>query len=298
MTYAPYDDDGVIVDERAEKRDQRTEIRASVSRLSRDLAKAAQTMGPKEARFLVDAYYTLQENRKRAASQAKALEKGVEVDGERKPEPHVLIDWLFEQSRILEGQIKRALDSYTQGHVMGGWMREIVGIGPVIAAGMLANLEQPRPTAGKVYAFAGLAADGQKAWNAGEKRPYNQQLKTLCWHAGQSFMKLAAREDCYYGHVYRDRKAFELMMSESGKRADQAAEWVKRVRKTTEAFAHYSAGHLPPSQIDGRARRYAVKLFLSHMNEVWLTKLGLPIVAPYVMAHGGHTHYIPPPIPA
>jgi hypothetical protein len=34
------------------------------------------------------------------------------------------------------------------------------------------------------------------------------------------------------------------------------------------------------------------------MNEVWLLKLGRPIVAPFPIAHEGHTGYIPPPYPA
>lgn len=264
----------------------------AVVRLSRDLVVAARTMGPKEARFLVDAYYTSQDNRKRLANQARSMAKGDQV------EPHVVIDWLFTQSKTLEGQIRRALDQFTQGHVMGEWMRQIVGIGPVISAGLLAHLEGPRPTVGKIYAFAGLAADGQKPWSRGEKRPYNTQLKTICWHAGQSFMKLAAREDCFYGHLYRERKAFEQKMSDEGKRTDTAKEWLPRVGKTTQAYTHYAAGHLPPSQIDARARRYAVKLFLSHMNEVWLTKLGQEPAKPFAIARLGHGDYIPPPIPA
>jgi hypothetical protein len=143
-----------------------------------------------------------------------------------------------------------------------------------------------------------LAADGQKLWKASEKRPYNVALKTLCWHAGQSFMKLAARDDCFYGRIYRERKAFEQRMSDSGQRSDTAKQWLTRVGKHTEAYKHYDAGHLPPSQIDGRARRYAVKMFLSHMNEIWLQKLGLPVPAPFSVAHQGHVDYIPPPIPA
>jgi hypothetical protein len=277
--YATYIDDDDVID---------PEHKSSIQRLTRDLAMAARIMGPREARFLVDAYYTSQENRKRAANQARSMSKG------EQPEPHVLLDWLFEQSRLLEGQIKRALDEYTRAHIMGEWMRGIVGIGPVISAGMLAHLEGPRPTAGKIYAFAGLAADGQKPWKSGEKRPYNVQLKTLCWHAGQSFMKLAARPDCFYGHLYRQRKEFEQRMSDEGKRAATAAEWLPRVGRTTEAFKHYSAGKLPPSQIDGRARRYAVKIFLSHINEVWLKKLGMPVPAPFAIGRLGHTEYIPP----
>lgn len=268
--------------------DEYAEMKASVERLTRDLAKAALIMGAKEARFLVDAYYTMQGSRKRFANQGRVM-------GE---EPHLLLDWLYTQALILETQIRRALDGFSQGHVMGSWMREIVGIGPVISAGLLAEIESPRPTVGKIYAFAGLAADGQKAWKTGEKRPYNVRLKTLCWHAGQSFMKLSARDDCYYGRVYRERKAFELAKNEAGERAATAAAWLPKVGKTTEAYKHYAAGHLPPSQIDGRARRYAVKLFLSHMNEVWLIRTGQPVPAPFAIAHEGHVTYIPPPIPA
>lgn len=286
MTYYDMDDDYDLPD-----------LKPAIIRLSRDLAMAARTMGPKEARFLVDAYYTSQENRKRAANQARSMTAKKDKPGTQE-EPHVLLDWLHEQARVLEAQIKRALDHYTQAHIMGEWMRQIVGIGPVISAGILAHLEGPRPTAGRIYAFAGLAGDGQKKWGAGEKRPYNVQLKTLCWHAGQSFMKFSGRDDCFYGRIYRERKAFELQMSESGKRSDTAARLVSTVSKTTQAYGHYSAGHLPPSQIDGRARRYAVKLFLSHMNEVWLERLGMEVPKPFALARLHHVDYIPPPIPA
>jgi hypothetical protein len=271
-------------------------MRETMYRLTRDLTQAARVMGPREARYLVSAYYTSQDNRKRADNQRRSMDKAAAAGGQQ--QPHLLIDWLFEQARLTEGQIKRALDHYTQGHLMGEWMRQIVGIGPVISAGILANLETPRPTVGRIYAFAGIAGEGQKVWKAGEQRPYNVQLKTLCWHAGQSFMKFSARPDCFYGHFYRERKAFEQRMSDTGQRRDLAALMVKKVGPKTEAFQHYSAGRLPPSQIDGRARRYAVKLFLSHMNEIWLEKLGLPAAAPFAIARLHHADYIAPPIPA
>lgn len=289
MTFREYDDD--------QPENTSVELRESVRRLTRDLAQAGQTMGPREARFLVDAYYSSQDNRKRSRNQALAMERIAREQG-LPSEPHVLIDWLFEQSRILESQIRRALDQYTQAHVMGSWLRQIYGVGPVISAGLLANLEKPRNTAGKIYAFAGIAGDGQKPWKTGEKRPYNVQLKTLCWHAGQSFMKFAGQEECFYGHLYRERKAFEQRMSDEGKRAETAAEWLPRVKKTTEAYGWYSQGKLPPSQIDGRARRWAVKMFLSHVNEVWLIRTGQAPAKPFALARLHHVDYIPPPIPA
>lgn len=266
----------------------------SIQRLSRDLSAASRVMGIGEARFLVDQYYTTQNQRKRAKSQALALDKGADVKGLH-PEPHVLLDWLFEQSSALENQIKRSLNHFTLEHLMGDWMRRVVGIGPVISAGIIAHLETPRETVGKIYQFAGIAGADQKPWKKGELRPYNTRLKTIQWHAGQSFMKFSGREDCFYGHLYRKRKDFEVMMSETGQRAETAKEWLPRVGKATDAYKHYSAGHLPPSQLDGRARRYAVKIFLSHMNEIWLERTGQPIRKPFPLEKLGHSGYIPPP---
>jgi len=45
-----------------------------------------------------------------------------------------------------------------------------------------------------------------------------------------------------------------------------------------------------------RAKRYAVKMFLSHYQHVGHVLLhGTPPPAPYIIAHGEHAHYIPPP---
>src|SRR5215213_10490270 len=61
--------------------------RSPVTRLSRDLVQAATTLTEDEARYLVDAYYLMQDDRKRAHNQVKAIEA----------EPHSLIAWLADQ---------------------------------------------------------------------------------------------------------------------------------------------------------------------------------------------------------
>jgi hypothetical protein len=255
-----------------------------IQRLSRDIASAAATLSADEARFLVDAYYMMQEDRKRAHNQVRALgETG---------EPHAVIAWLASQSETLEDQIKRALDKYTQAHAMGSWMREVTGIGPIISAGLLAHIDITKaPTVGHIWRFAGL--DPTTSWDKGEKRPWNAALKTLCWKAGQSFMKFSAHEDCYYGHIYRERKAYEVTRNDTGGNAEtaKAALAAKKIGKDTEAFGHLSAGKLPPAQIDARARRYAVKLFLSHMWEEWYRRhYNAEPPLPYPIAHLGHAH--------
>lgn len=119
-----------------------------------------------------------------------------------------------------------------------------------------------------------------------------------CWKIGQSFMKFSGDEDCYYGKIYLERKAIELANNEAGKFADQAAAKLARFNygKATEAYKAYSQGKLPLAHVYARARRVAVKLFLSHLQHaMFLDKYGTPPPKPYVIEHMGHIHMIEPP---
>jgi ribosomal protein L13 len=111
-------------------------------------------------------------------------------------------------------------------------------------------------------------------------------------------MKNANRDGCIYGQVYHERKEFEMNNNILGKLAGQAADALakKNYDKTTDAYKAYIRGMLPPAHIDARARRYAVKLFLSHLHEVmyWYEFKKAPPY-PYPMAHMGHAHQVPVP---
>jgi len=271
-----------------DKRTTDDDFRKPVERLARDLVRAAATLSDREARFLVDAYYSMQEERKRANNQLRAMEA----------EPHMVIDWLAAQHETLEGQIKRALDAYSDAHPVGPWLKSLHGIGPVIAAGLMAHIDITKaPTAGHIWRFAGL--DPTMQWKKGQKRPWNASLRTLCWKIGQSFVKFSGAEECVYGAVtYRKRKEMEVERNERGENAETAQHILseKNFGKTTEAYKALITGKLPPAQIDARARRYAVKLFLSHLQMVWwfISTKELPPL-PYPIAHLAHAHMVPPP---
>jgi hypothetical protein len=241
----------------------------------------------REARYLVDAYYRMQDDRKRSIMQAKAADKAEEANE--------TIKWLAAIDKKLEDEIAKRLEEYTKGHPMGAYLRSVHGIGPIIAAGLLAHIDIEKcPTVGHIYQFAGIAGDGQKPWEKGELRPHNAKLRTLCWKIGQSFMKAGG----YYGDIYRARKEYEVANNERGDLAGRAAEALekKKYGKDTDAYKNYSVGRLPPAHLDARARRYAVKLFLAHFWEVWYeTHFGKKPPLPYPIAHLGHAHYIPAP---
>lgn len=136
------------------------------------------------------------------------------------------------------------------------------------------------------------------ATSALARRPWNAQLKLLCWKIGESFVKVQANENDVYGKIYVERKALERERNEGGAFADQAAAALaaKKYRKETFARAAYEAGRLPDAHIHARARRYAVKLFLAHFHHVsYEVHYGTPPPKPYIIEHGGHTHYLAPP---
>jgi hypothetical protein len=254
--------------------------------LRSDLAEALQDeLGREEARYLVDLYYQMQEYRKATANQARAA---AEAD-----EPHRAISLILAEVDHLEQEIKRALDHWTDQHHMGRWAKEQYGIGPVISAGLLAHLDISRAkTAGAIWRFAGL--DPTAVWKKGQKRPYNASLKTLCWKIGDSFVKFKGREECFYGHLYEERKLIEVERNESGGNAEVAAKTLEeRNIKDKATIERYESGRLPDGRIDLRARRWAVKLFLAHwFEEAYREYHGEEPPAPYPIAHLGHAHRI------
>ena len=259
---------------------------APVTKMSKDITKAATTLGRDEARFLVDAYYQMQRDRIRANNQYKALEKS--------GEPNAILGWLHGQSGTLEGQVKRALGKYAEAHETGRWSLSISGIGPVLAAGLLAHIDIERaPTVGHIWSFGGL--NPEQKWGKGEKRPHNAALKTLLWKIGESFVKVNSNEKDVYGKVYLKRKAYEAELNLAGAYAEQAAA-VLKARPTHAQKATYAEGRLPDGHLHARAKRYAVKLFLSAWHEAaFFSRFKTLPPKPYILTKEGHIHYIAPP---
>lgn len=309
---------------------QREAIIINLNKLNKDVRLAANTLHKDEVRFLVSSYYAIQQNRIRLAHQRRTLEF------DRKP--HEILEWLFVQARTLEDELKKALAAYSNSDEIGAWMQSIVGIGPIISAGILAHVDITQaPTAGHIMAFGGL--DPTKEWKKGEKRPWNAELKTLFWKLGESFVKFQNNPNDVYGKLYAKRKAEEARRNEAGEYADQAAQWLTRMNfgRATDARKWYTGEWvwdpqlnkdqynetyemvrgtkkergdrtmeliarlkprpmLPPRHIHSRARRWAVKIFISNLHEVWFQyHYKKPAPAPYPFAHLGHVHKIDPP---
>jgi len=297
---------------------------ALIQRLLRtDLRDAAEKLGVMEARYLVDSYWAVQKVRVAMGNQATTLKKS--------EEPIYLVRYLNEQLEKGEEMIRIVLDRYTDRFDVGRWMKGITGIGPVISAGLLAHIDiSVCPTAGHVWSFAGL--NPEQKWEKGQKRPWNATLKTLCFKIGESFVKVQNLDSDYYGKIYARMKQEYIKRNEAGMYAARCAEIlsVKNFGVNTDAILWYSgrlrpqdaqvirdmapgarlgaakklAGEpgsgvamFPPAHIHAMARRYAVKMFLSHLHHVWYKvhfKTEPP--KPFALEHLGHVHFIPPPV--
>jgi hypothetical protein len=237
-----------------------------IKRLDKDLVRKSGTLDRRQAGALVDYYYRIQEHRIALGNQVSSILYD--------EDDSILIEYYYGQIHTVEKSIVPALQSYAEAHEVGQWSLSQMGIGPVLAAGLLAHIDITKaPTVGHIWRYAGL--DPTSKWNKGEKRPWNAELKTICWKIGQSFIKVSGKDDAFYGKLYvQDEKNIK----------DKA---------TREA---YEAGRLPQGRILSQASRYATKLFLAHWHHVaYEAHFNTAPPKPYIIEHGGHAHYIAPP---
>lgn len=163
-----------------------------------------------------------------------------------------------------------------------------------------------------------------------KKPPFNRKLKMTCWKLGESFVKVSNKPDSLYGRMFKERKAYEKQknldldyIQESLKtngyiqkvnanlsRAEELAllkkfqedveskRFIPKFGKATKSYQTYFDGKLSDAHINARAKRYAVKMFLSHLFEaMYLDYYGKPAPNPYVLDFMNHSEYIGPEVP-
>ena len=262
-------------------------------RLKKDMKEAAALLTRDQARYLVDTYYQLQDFRIQGANQVRSLN----LDSE----PSDLVSYVTGNISVLEDQIKSLMGQFASNYALGNWLQSICGIGPVLSAAFLVTFSPlHRRTAGAWYAYAGIAPGIE--WKKGEKRPFDARAKVFCYKAGESFVKVQNNDADFYGKLFRSQKDFYISKNEESGFADNAAGKLEKYKigKTTDAYKAYSTGHLPPAHIHAMARRYAVKMMISHMHDLaWEDYYGEKAPCPYVFSDkftgGVHRHFIEPP---
>jgi hypothetical protein len=211
---------------------------------------------------------------------------------ERSEAPSELVQWLDHWMRygenVIAGKLKKWVES-SQCPAEAAWAYEQIGIGPVIAAGLAAHIDVSKANSiSALWKFAGQAPGFDRKVR-GTKLCYNARLKTLCWKLGESFVKVSGKEGATYGHLYADFKAEEIGRNEAGALAQAAARELA-AKKITDKHTKevLQGGHLIDGHLHSRAKRRAVKIFLSHYWTKGRESRGLPVRAPYAMQILGH----------
>lgn len=131
-----------------------------------------------EARFLIDNYYQVQQNRITAESQRRALLQGADTnsqDKKKSDEKLSSLDFVYEQYVAMEANAKSLLAAYCESNPLSNWASKVTGIGPVLAASLPAYLsikKEPdgstKMHAGSWWSYCGLN-DNNRPWLGKEK---------------------------------------------------------------------------------------------------------------------------------
>ena len=199
--------------------------------------------------------------------------------------------WLEIGEKVIMGKLKQWVES-DKSSPEARWAYEQTGVGPVIASGLAAHIDVTKaPTVSALWKFAGQApGDDRKV--RGKKLPYNERLKVLCWKLGESLVKVSGKEGATYGHLYAQFKAEEIARNEQGKYAEAARRELatKHFSDDTVTLKRLKAGKLSDAHLHARAKRRAVKIFLSHYWQKGRESQGLPVRPSYpigILKHDG-----------
>ena len=251
------------------------------------------------------------EMRKRHVLRISSIERGksnLDADLERQ--------WLGTASPelgMVEGMYKTATKlMHDQGQALGpiwDWLIDIKGIGPNLAAKLLALIDYPAPfpgsypghcdTISKLRRFAGYAViDGEiDRATKGNKIPYNKTLKSVLWQVCEQFIR---HQTPHYADIYYERKEREYRLHPAPICSKCGGEGIQVGKRWKCGQCGQAAGingkgwglRYTPAHLDQRARRQVIKYFLTDLWLKWREFEGLPISEPYEKAILGHTNIV------
>jgi len=206
---------------------------------------------------------TVQKNRIAFNNRLGAVDRGDDIMA--KPEYDVMKKWydrFVDMEKELDEQIVDAVD----GSEIVERLAELRGIGRLMAAQVVCMIdirEAQSVSALWRYAGFGVDADGNRDRPVkGQKLPYNKRLKVVCYKVATQFMMHSSP----YRREYDSAKEYY-----QANRPD----WTKM-------------------HVDRAAKRKMIKLWLSHLWEVWRKINGLPTRPPYAQDRLSHNTYKSP----
>jgi hypothetical protein len=200
--------------------------------------------------------------------------------------------WMHAGESVIQSKLKQWIES-DDSPSEAKWSYHQIGIGPIIASGLAAHIDVTRADSiSAIWKFAGQCPGFDRKVK-GIKLAYNARLKVLCWKMGESFVKVSGKEGATYGRLYAEFKSEEIKRNESGfYRAAAQRELEKKKFKAEDSVTkkRLLAGMLSDAHLHARAKRRAIKIFLSHYYVIARQSRHLPVRRPYaetVLHHNG-----------
>ena len=164
------------------------------------------------------------------------------------------------------------------------------------------------PTRSALLKYAGFDPENDKPVK-GKVLAYNATLKTMCWRLWKFGMLIP--KGSYYDLYARQKDRLMLRYQHSGikvlptpagrfcaacleEKSVPATTWTcpdcgEKLAKKLEPEGVIWLGH-----VDNQAARWALKMFLNHLWEVWRKNAGLAVRPSYAQEYLGHSHHIDP----
>jgi len=234
-----------------------------------------------ELKIKTETYYSLQKQRIQTQLRIKAYVKDGRLTTEQAEALHF---WMDEVLSKVEQKTKKEIEGLLKGiPVWEEFFKKVKGIGPCLAGSLIAGIVDIGRFRyiSSLWKYCGMHVVNGRAprRERGKKINWDPFLRMTCFKIGDSFIKQKP-ERCFYRALYDSKKLYYK---------EKYPEKVPLKTKKGKTVYMYTDGH-----IHNMARRYAVKIFLSHLWVRWRELDGLPITKPWVIEHGGHQDYIAP----
>lgn len=216
-------------------------------------------------RVLVEGYYDTQKLRLSTENRLRVYSRFDLITPPQAAALQAIASDLRREEKRYEGMVADELKGMPIYEV---WLKNVKGIGPMMAAGLVAWIDDPGrfDTVSKLWAYA-VGKPGERRIR-GTRVGYNPRLKVHCFKVGTQLLK--ARGE-YADLYYRFKETYSLR------------EDLKRIKKGSFKL-----------HVHLMAMRKMVKVFLQHLWVRWREVEGLPITKPYVVEKLGHKGYISP----
>jgi len=237
-------------------------------------------------RAIIEDYYDIQKLRIEVENQIRAIQQE-----KAKGNESFLREFVLPRLKEIEKETNKVVAKDIESEPMWNyWLKNIKGIGPIMAGGLLAWLGDLDRfgTISKLWAYCGLhvGEDGNAVKRAkGIKSNWNTRLKCHCWKIGEQFVKAKGG----YRELYDQfRKEYDEKYSKKVYKLDKNGKKVKK--RDGKGFVYnYTDGHRY-----AMAKRKTVKVFLAHLWMKYREMKELPMEHPFIIGRDGHQHLIEP----